>query len=203
MAFSSLQSCPSCGVAISDVSAHTRSTECPHCANWLYLSNNGWTTGGLFEHALDAPSMLRLGRSGVFSDRRFVVAGRLRIAYASGFWDEWWLEFDDGTHHWLEEDDGRYRLHKNREMDTSGADLSGARVGSNINMGGDRWFVTEKINAQVAGTEGSLPVAVTPGEQVLCIDVIGGGKKLSIEASGNDVTISQSLVVSGADLRWD
>ncbi len=203
MGFSSLQSCPSCGVAIGDLSAHVRSTECPHCANWLYLSNNGWTSGGLFEHALDAPSMLRLGRSGVFMDRRFTVAGRLRVTYSSGFWDEWWLEFDDGVHHWLEEDDGRYRLHKKIEMDATDASFANAKVGSTLQINNQRWFVTEKINSEVAGTEGSLPVAAMPGEQVLCIDVIGGGKKLSIEATGRDVSVSQSLVVSGADLLWD
>ncbi len=205
MGFSALESCPSCGVAVNDVSAHTRSLRCPHCANWVYFSGNGWAAGGVFEHALDAPSMLRVGRSGKLQERAFVVAGRTRITYDDGFWDEWWLEFQDGDHQWLEEDEGSYRLHVAMQPDPvpDSKALMAAKVGSSVSIGNDNWFVAEKIEARVSATEGTLPVAIVPGEQLVCIDVIGSGTKMSLEASGRDVTISQSEVLSASRIEWN
>ena len=195
--------CPSCGVLIEDASAHTRSMSCPHCSNWVYFGSNGWESAGLFKHAIDAPSMLRLGKSGSLENRRFTVSGRVRLSYSDGFWDEWWLEFEDADNQWLEEDDGVYRLHENISVDTGQQQLKDAGVGSNISIAGDDWFVTERIDAQVAGVEGSLPVAIFPGEQVVCIDVMGKGTKMSIEASGQDVQVSRSSVVRGSKFAWE
>ncbi len=207
MAFSSSVSCPSCGVAVEGISAHTRSMECPHCSNWIYVSGSGWTSGGSFEHALDAPSMLRVGRSGVLAtdgrQRRFVVAGRLRISYLDGYWDEWWLEFDDGNHQWLEEDDGRYKLHTPVATDLQPAPCLEARVGGMLTIDGSNWFITEYIDAQLAGTEGSLPVVALPSEQVVCVDVMGNGERLSVEASGHDVSVTRSEKIAGTDFIWD
>ena len=215
-------SCPSCGVTIEDTSAHTRSLACPHCGNWVYLGSNGWESAGLFEHAIDAPSIFLLGKSGQLSQRAFVVAGRVRLSYgedySEGFWDEWWLEFEDGNHQWLEEDDGAYRLHRNIDV-SAGANsvadslaesqaslpansLAGASVGSNLSIDGKDWFVSERLEAIVAGVQGSLPVAITPGEKVICIDVMGNGTRLSIEASDNEVQISNSDVVRGSAFSW-
>lgn len=205
MSFSALLSCPSCGVAIENMSAHTRSLQCPHCANWVYFGSNGWVAGGVFDHALDAPSMLHTGRCGKLAARNFVVAGRIRISYEDGFWDEWWLEFEDGNHQWLEEDEGSYRLHDavQPESKPDNAVFMAAKVGSTIGIDSDNWFVAERIDAEVTATQGTLPLAIIPGEQLVCIEVFGGGKKMSIEASGLDITISESEAVSAARIEWD
>lgn len=202
MAHSVSVSCPSCGVAIEETNAHTRSMSCPHCGNWVYFGSNGWEVAGLFEHAIDAPSMLQLGKSGQLSGRRFVVGGRVRLSYAEGFWDEWWLEFEDGDSQWLEEDDGVYRLHRSIDAQPSVETVSDATVGGNVSIDGESWFVSERVDAQVAGVEGSLPVAIVPGEPVVCIDVMGNGTKMSIESGDNDIQISRSRVVRGASFDW-
>ena len=203
MALNSAVSCPSCGVALNSVSAHTRSLQCPHCDNWIYLGNNGWAAAGSFEHALDAPSFVRLGRGGQLEGRAFLVAGRTRLSYDGGYWDEWWLEFEDGQHQWLEEDDGKYRLHEVIEIEAVIDDLAAATAGKTIVVGNETWLVTECLLAQVAGTEGALPMAVFPGEQVSCIDAIGAGQKYSIEAGDHDASITQSRVVAGDQFKWD
>ena len=195
-------SCPSCGVAIDGTTAHTRSMACPHCSNWVYMGSNGWEVAGLYEHAIDAPSMLQLGKRGELYDRNFVVAGRVRLSYAEGFWDEWWLEFDDGHHQWLEEDDGVYRIHKNVEAKARVQSVVAAKVGGSVMIDAENWFVSERIDAQVAGVQGSLPVAIVPGESLICVDVMGKGKKMSIECGDNDVQISRSRAIRGAEVIW-
>lgn len=207
MSFIDNLSCPACGVAVESVSAHTRSLQCPHCGNWIYLSGSGWASSGSFEHALDAPSMLRIGRGGTLSvsdgdNRKFVVAGRLRLTYTGGYWDEWWLEFDDGIHQWLEEDDGRYRLHSAVSMSVPLVAVQAAKVGGQLSANGKNWFISERLDAQLAGTEGALPVAVQPNERVVCLDLMGNGEKLSLEASGFDVSITRSEKVAGDSFHW-
>lgn len=201
-------SCPSCGVAVEGVSAHTRSLQCPHCANWVYLSGNRWTSAGLFEHAIDAPSMLHIGRSGALvqagdAPRKFVVAGRIRVTYSQGYWDEWWLEFEDADHQWLEEDDGSYQLHRTENISLDNTAVLAAKAGSSLRIGADNWFVTERLDAEVAGAEGSLPVATQPNEKIVCIDAIGAGREYSIEASGLDINITHSQAISASALVWD
>ncbi len=195
-------SCPSCGVAIENTNALTRSLTCPHCDNWVYFGSNGWEVAGLFEHAIDAPSMLQLGKSGVLLDRGFVVGGRVRLSYEDGYWDEWWLEFEDGNHQWLEEDDGVYRLHEKIDVKAKADQVKKANPGGNISIDGADWFVSERTDAQVAGVQGSLPVAIVPGEAVVCIGVMGNGRKMSIESSEQEIQIWQSSVVRGAAFKW-
>lgn len=195
-------SCPSCGVAIENTTAHTRSLTCPHCSNWVYLGSNGWESAGLFEHAIDAPSMLNLGKTGELSDRRFIVSGRVRLSYSDGFWDEWWLDFDDGYSQWVEEDDGVYLLHKFVEVQTDVAAVHTAKVGGRVVVNGEKLMVTERIDTQVAGVQGRLPTAIVPGERVVCVDVMGGGRKLSLEASDNEVQVTQSVAVPAAHFDW-
>lgn len=195
-------SCPSCGVAITDTTAHTRSLSCPYCSNWVYFGSNGWESAGLFEHAIDAPSMFMLGRRGTLENRAFVVAGRVRMSYSDGFWDEWWLEFDDGLHQWLEEDDGVYRLHKHEDHAMQPGEFEAATVGGSIRLEGLDWFVTERIDAQVAGVEGSLSVAIAPGETVVCLDAINSGIKASFEAAEREVQMFQGRVIRGQQFIW-
>lgn len=208
MAHSVSVSCPSCGGTIEDTTAHTRSLACPQCGNWVYLGSNGWESAGLFEHAIDAPSMFQLGKSGQLMQRTFVVTGRVRLSYGGGegFWDEWWLEFDDGNHQWLEEDDGTYRMHEPVDVSSDASSLAeplaGASVGGNLVIDGESWFVSERLEATVAGVQGSLPVAIVPGENVVCIDVMGSGNKMSIEASDNEVQFSRSDVVRASAFNW-
>ena len=112
---------------------------------------------------------MQLGRSGRLEDRAFVVAGRIRLAYSRGYWDEWWLEFDDGQHQWLEEDDGRYRLHQSVDTPANIADPRSAKPGQKLSVNGEAWFVTEAIQARIAGAEGTLPAAVSPELVVLSV----------------------------------
>jgi len=195
-------SCPSCGVAIENITAHTRSLTCPHCGNWVYLGSNGWESAGLFEHAIDAPSMLNLGKTGELSDRRFTVSGRVRLSYSDGFWDEWWLDFDDGYSQWVEEDDGVYLLHKFVEVKTDVAAVHAAKVGGRVVVNGESLMVTERIDTQVAGVQGRLPTSIVPGERIICVDVMGGGRKLSLEAGDNEVQVTQSVAVPAAHFHW-
>ena len=217
--------CPACGSSNSGITALTRSIECAQCGQWIHFNNNIWSSTGRFEHEIDAPGFLRTGRAGLLQQVRFHVAGRVRLGYKRGHWDEWWLAFEDGTGCWIEEDDGNYLLHTEvslNDTQTDDAKNSGAlntaaalefrvdtealqatHVGQFIDAGNERWFVTETGNATVLGAEGQLPVSVSPGLTMRYLDAVTGGRELAIELWPEGALASISTLLDATTLRWD
>ena len=203
--------CPACGSSNTGITALTRSAECAQCGQWIHFSNNIWSASGRFEHEIDAPGYLRVGRAGALNKRRFQVAGRVRLGYKRGHWDEWWLSFEDGAGNWIEEDDGSYLMHKEVPLMQSGLDHPGSmdtgslqhtRVGQFIEAGGENWFVTEAGTATILGAEGQLPVTVTPGQQMRYLDAVTGGRELAIELWPEGALASISTLLDATELSW-
>ena len=94
-------------------------------------------------------------------------------------------------------------MHSNIDAAPKADSVKAAFVGGNVDIGGESWFVSERVDASVAGVEGSLPVAIIPGEGVVCVDVMGKGMKMSIESGDNDIQVSRSKVVRGSKFKWD
>jgi len=128
---------------------------------------------------LDAPPLLRVGRSGILEKRRFMVEGRVRLASLDGHWDEWWIQFEDGTGQWIEEDDGSYNLHHEQSTEDNLA-----------------------VDIKVTGVQGQLPVSMSPGFDMHYIDAVADGKELSLELWINEVTASISSTLVAADILW-
>jgi len=166
-----------------------------------------------------------MGRSGQLLHVRFNVAGRVRLGYKRGHWDEWRLIFEDGTGCWIEEDDGNYLRHAEVSQDatisdrvvhsgTAGATgapgftvdtvaLEATRVGQFIDAGYERWFVTETGTATVLGAEGQLPVSVSPRQKMRYLDAVTGGRELAIELWPEGALASISTLLDATTLRWD
>ena len=197
---SSSPSCPVCGDALAGIGPQARSARCPSCGSWVVVGDSGWVAGGEFTRALDAPAFLHVGREGRLGGERVTAAGRVRLAYEGGEWDEWWLLGEDGAGHWLEEDDGRYLLHVPVDVAPGGAGT--AHVGGTLEAGGRRWLVVESLEARVLGAEGELPVAVPAGAAVRCVDAVGGGERLSLELWGDEVLASAARPADEAGLVW-
>ena len=94
-------------------------------------------------------------------------------------------------------------MHRDIDAAPSSDAVKAASIGGNVSIDGDSWFVSERVDANVAGVEGSLPVAIVPGEEVVCVDVMGNGIKMSIESGDNDIQVSRSKVVRGSKFKWD
>ena len=188
-----------CGDDLAGVGPQVRSTSCPSCGSWVVVGDSGWIAGGQFTRSLDAPAFLHVGREGRLGGERVAAAGRVRLAYEDGEWDEWWVRGEDGTGRWLEEDDGRYLLHEPMAASVDGA---APGVGATIEAGGRRWLVVESFEATVLGAEGELPVAVPAGSRVRCIDAVGGGEKLSLELWDDELLASRARPAAEAGLVW-
>jgi len=195
--------CPSCGGANQGISPICRSVSCAHCGNLLYFNNNTWHSGGKFPTEIAAPPLLAVDRCGSFSGRSFRVAGRVRLEFSDGHWDEWWLEFEDGENRWLEEDDGSYYFHQPQSVTTTPDETKNLAPGQMFNAGGRDWFVTEINSAAVVGVQGQLPVTLQPGFQLNYFDAVTGGQTLSIEVWGNEIEASIAESVNPATFNWE
>ena len=198
--------CPACGGPLTSVNPISRSVVCAHCGNLLRLDNSSWLPAGQIPSMLDAPPLLRVGRSGTLEKRHFVVEGRVRLASIDGHWDEWWIQFEDGTGQWIEEDDGSYNLHHEQstgdELSEQISTLRDLSPGSMLQASGNNWFITETGDATVTGVQGQLPVSLTPGFDMHYIDAVADGKELSLELWMNEVSASISSTLVAADIHW-
>ncbi len=196
--------CPACAAAIDTVNPLSRTVVCEHCGNLVRFDNSTWITEGSFTAPLDAPPLLRVGRSGQLHGRNFQVDGRVRLANDDSQWDEWWLMFEDNQGQWLEEDDGNYYLHTDTPYTISDEldELRSKWTGQTFAADGKDWFITETGQASVVGMQGQLPVGVSPGFTVSFLDAIADGRELSVEIWMQELSTSISTAISPADFIW-
>ena len=57
---------------------------------------------------LEDYSPIQINTSGEYQSKHFTVVGRIQLRYDDGFWNEWYVLFDDGTGAWLSDASGQY-----------------------------------------------------------------------------------------------
>src|ERR1043165_6717676 len=94
-------SCPSCGAEVSFRSSASVMAVCEYCRSTLLKDAESVKDIGKMSEVLEDYSPIQINTSGVFQDRAFTVVGRIQLRYDAGFWNEWYVFFDDGTNGWL------------------------------------------------------------------------------------------------------
>jgi len=181
MADASTLQCPSCGGPLPIEHRFVRMVTCPYCATVSEITDAGLDPTGKAAKLAPLPTRFRVGQSGRLRGRPFRVLGRVRYSYDEGVWDEWYLAFEDGDAAWLEEDEGEYTLSRRERLTTAAPSFEQARVGSQFSLNGYPFFVTERVRAQIAGSEGQLFYKATPGRQVQFVEGNIGGRIAYLE----------------------
>jgi hypothetical protein len=65
---------------------------------------------GKMAEVLEDYSPIRITTSGMYAGKAFGVVGRIQLRYAAGFWNEWYILFDDGSAGWLSDASGQYAV---------------------------------------------------------------------------------------------
>lgn len=103
--------CPQCGAVLEFRYERSVFRVCDNCRSALVRKGVALESIGLVATLVPTPSLLRLGLRGkIARDGRFTVAGRLQLDWGAGTWDEWFVQFDDGSIAWLSEAMGRFHL---------------------------------------------------------------------------------------------
>jgi hypothetical protein len=90
-------------------------------------------------------------------------SARIQQQYAAGYWNEWYLLFDDQREGWLSEGSGQFYLTFAADNPEIIPPFSQIKVGMNLKLGGQFLTVTNLENARCVAGEGELPFQVGPG----------------------------------------
>jgi hypothetical protein len=191
--------CGNCGAPLSVESAYTKSIICPYCDTTNAIEDKGLNPQGKMAKLSEAPSIFAIGRTGAIKGKKFRVLGRLRYGYEDGFWDEWFLAFDDGRMGWVTEEEGECSLFF-KELITSPIDINKLRVGTTVSVAGKKVFITEISDAEILGGEGELHYRVRPHTKLVHYEGNAGGKLVSIELWEKELEIHNGEPVSYSNI---
>lgn len=187
MAQATSLNCPSCGGPVELANRFVKMVVCAYCGNTLAVQNDRLDPTGKTAALVDYPTRFAVNMTGRLRGRPFRVLGRVRFEDEDGYWDEWYLAFDDGSVAWLEEEEGAYTLSRNEPLTSAVPDFEEARVGTTLTINGRPFFVTERCRARVAGAEGQLLFRVRPGQPVRFVDGNVGGRVAAIEYGDEEI----------------
>jgi hypothetical protein len=199
----SSMNCASCGAPVEIVNRFSKVLVCGYCGTHLKVSDGGVEIAGKYPKLADFPSIFQVGSRGTILGKPFTALGRMRYKYQGGHFDEWFVEYD-GDKAWFTEDDGTYTLYTDLFEAVEIPDISTVKAGQNMLVGDKKVMIKEKGKAVVEGGEGELFFYVEPGSEVIYLDAVSEGKKVSIEYTEDEVEmftgrplLKRDIVVEG------
>lgn len=168
-------SCPGCGAPAEFKSHASVMAVCAYCRTIVLKDPGAVRELGKLSEVLEDYSPIQIGTAGQFGGRGFSVIGRIQLRYASGLWNEWFLQFDDGGNGWLGDSSSRYVLTVAREAGGTAPAFDMIRVGRahDIATGPGvvgRFIAAEKRVARCIGGQGELPFRVGDGWEARVAD---------------------------------
>jgi hypothetical protein len=167
--------CPQCG-APAPFRGTVVSLVCEYCDSTVVRTGVDVKLVGKVSALTDTGSPILLDSKGRLDAIPFHVSGRLQVQYARGTWNEWFLEFADGTTGWLADAQGSFAIVRPRDAATVADDLPPFReitVGQLIPLDGVPAVVTDVRAASYKGAEGVLPFEAEPGILFHGVDLRG------------------------------
>ena len=196
--------CPSCGAPVSLAASASVSAVCSYCGTTVARADEAGAEAlknlGKISAVVQDSSPLRIGASGKAFGKGFRIVGRLQLEHEAGYWNEWFLLYDDNETGWLGEALGQYFV-TTQALDTKTLPrFEALRMGQVVPLPGAKTFrVMEKKRAVATGGEGELPFVVGKGYELPYAD-------LRNEASGFatiDYSETPPLVFVGQCVDWD
>ena len=197
-------SCPSCGAAHDVVNPGIVMFVCTYCGNAVSWDEEKIQAAGTQAVLPEGFTRLYRGATGSLKDRRFEVLGRVRYSFGRGFWDEWYLELQDGRTVWLTEDNHELAM-QGQINDVQVAPFDQYQPGTSLLVRDQLFWVQETGNAECIGLEGDLPKLLTAGETYPYVDASSpdGRFTLGIEYDDEVPTVFWGRWLKHSALRLD
>lgn len=175
-------SCPSCGASVNFRSKASIFAVCSFCKSTLIRQDMNLTTLGKMAELQNDMSPVQIGTCGTYQGKVFDVIGRLRIAYADGFWNEWYTLFAGDRVGWLAEAQGFWAMcfpipaSDAAQIPSS----SSLKPGMQLTLKPHGRFEVEDIRQVVCNfSEGELPVDAGKGRESTSVDLTGPDSKMA------------------------
>ena len=194
--------CPSCGAEVAFRSATSAIAVCEYCRSTLVREADAVRDVGKMSAVLEDYSPLRIGVSGVYSGRAFAVIGRIQLRYDAGFWNEWYIYFDDGSAGWLSDASGQYAVTLDAGLADDAPPFKQLVPGGQYHHDGVAYIAADLRTARCSGGEGELPFQVGAGWEATVADYRQTHRFLTLDYSdGSPPRRYVGKAVTLADLK--
>ena len=87
------------------------------------------------------------------------MVGRIQMRYDDGFWNEWYLWFEDGSDGWLSDASGQYAVTRRRRAKTAREmpAFDQIKPGFFFKLDGQNYVASDIRTCAAGGTQGELP----------------------------------------------
>jgi Domain of unknown function (DUF4178) len=179
-------SCPSCGAEVRFRSHAAVMAVCEYCRTGVLKDPGSVGDLGKIAEVLEDYSPIQLGTAGTWNGRPFTVLGRLQLRYDAGFWNEWYLLFDDGETGWLGDASGQFTITAETPMEGALPAFADLSPGHYVAVAGERWIAADVRTARCTGGQGELPFRVGEGWEAKVADLRAGSRFLTLDYSDGD-----------------
>jgi len=195
-------SCSACHAPLEVANRFEKTAKCPYCGTVNFLINDSLDLSGHTGEIYDSASIFQVGNKIKFSQGEEEISGiiqaRVRYEYDEGLWEEFFIQTMNNQKIWLQEDEGELTLFKKKSLTKKIPPVEEIFAGSVIPVNNQDFFVTEKIEANIQGVQGSLPYKIKSKEKITCIDGNISGKLASLE-----ITPSEIFYCEGQEIGYD
>lgn len=197
-------SCPSCGGSRTLHNPGLAMFVCEYCSSAVYWDDEKVRAAGQQSVLSEGCSRLYRGAMGRYHQKRFQVLGRVRYGFTGGFWDEWFLELEDGTSTWMTEDQHQLAVQQPVQLESPMA-FESYQVGGQF-FARDSTFMVQEVGHTVClGIEGELPKAIEVGETYPYVDAssLEGRYALGIEFDDDPPSAFLGRWLSYSEVKLD
>jgi Domain of unknown function (DUF4178) len=174
---------------------------CAFCKTTLLKDADAVRNIGKMSEVLEDYSPLQIGTSGQFANRGFSLIGRIQLRYSEGFWNEWYVLFDDGSNGWLSDASGQYTMTFLQHSDAAPPLFEKLFPGHLLHVGGQPYTTSDVRTARCTGGQGELPFKVGQGWEARVADFRGADRFLSLDYSDPEVRFYVGRAVELDDLK--
>lgn len=196
--------CPSCGAGHTVYNPGVMTIVCEYCGNAVYWDQEKIANAGTQSILPEGFSRLYRGATGALFNKRFRVLGRIRYSFGKGFWDEWFLEFENGSITWLTEDNHEFALEQ-RIAAPDVPPIDRLSPGTSLTVNTKAYVIEEVGQAECLGVEGDLPIQAQSGETYAFADgsTPDGNYTIGIEYDATPPTVFLGRWIKPVALKLD
>lgn len=165
--------CPSCGAELAFVNKASLSTVCAYCGVTVLRENINLRALGKAAELQDDGTVVQVGAEGEYRQRRFVVIGRVQRSYPKGFWNDWYVTFDQGEGAWLSEAMGFYSILLPAKVTPAAPPVKALTLGMMVQIGGKTFHLKSVLKGECAAVEGELPFVQEDHQPGVFADLAG------------------------------
>ena len=156
---------------------------CGYCQSTLLKDADSVRDIGKMSQVLEDYSPIQITTSGVWRGLNFSVVGRIQLSYDAGFWNEWYVLFDDSSAGWLADASGQYVMTVARGKPADSLAFELLRPGMKIAQSGREFVAADVRTARCVAGQGELPFKVGPGWEAKVADFRAGEQFLTLDYS--------------------